>query len=236
MIKDLIIPNHIGIIMDGNGRWAEHRGLSRSAGHREGANTLKKICLYADSIGVKYLSVYAFSTENFKRSKVEVDFLMSLFVEMFTNEFQEIMDRHVKVVFSGRRAPLPRKVLKAMDTIVEQTKDNGHLVLNICLNYGGQTEILDMTFNIVQQVVSGKLKIEDVNLDTLHDNLYQDLPPLDLVIRTGGELRLSNFMLYQSSYAEFYFPKILFPDFLENEFMDAIVEFNKRTRKFGGNV
>lgn len=236
MIKDLIIPNHIGIIMDGNGRWAKMRGLPRSAGHREGANTLRKICLYAESIGLRYLSVYAFSTENFKRSKVEVDFLMNLFVEMFTKEFQEIMEHHVKVVFSGRREPLPKKVLKAMDTIVEKTKNNNHLILNICLNYGGQTEILDMVLKLSQRVSDGELKMEDITLDTLNHNLYQDLPPLDLVIRTSGELRLSNFMLYQASYAEFYFPKVLFPDFLENEFMKAIVEFNKRTRKFGGNV
>ena len=124
MIEDLVIPNHIGIIMDGNGRWAKERGLPRSAGHREGANTLKRICLYAESVGLRYLSVYAFSTENFKRNKVEVDFLMNLFVELFTKEFQEIMDHHVKVVFSGRRDPLPKKVLKAMDTIVEKTKCN----------------------------------------------------------------------------------------------------------------
>lgn len=236
MNEKLVIPNHIGIIMDGNGRWAEQRGLRRSLGHREGANTLKKICLYAESIGVKYLSVYAFSTENFKRSKIEVDFLMNLFIEMFTKEFEKIMAHNVKVVFSGRRLPLAKKVLSAMDEIVDKTKNNTSTVLNICLNYGGQTEILDMTKKIAEMVQCGNIQVDNIDFDTIRRNLYQDLPPLDYVIRTSGELRLSNFMLYQASYAEFYFPKILFPDFLENEFMEAIVEFNRRTRKFGGNV
>ena len=236
MIEDLVIPTHIGIIMDGNGRWAERRGLSRSMGHREGANTLKKICIYAEKIGLKYLSVYAFSTENFKRSKAEVDFLMKLCIEMFSNEFQEIIDHNVHVVFSGRREPLTKKVLKAMDEITEKTKNNTSLVLNICFNYGGQTELLDMTKKISSEVLKGNIQVENITLDTLSSYLYQDLPPLDFVIRTSGEQRLSNFMLYQASYAEFYFPEVLFPDFLENEFMEAIVEFNKRTRKFGGNV
>ncbi len=236
MIEDLVIPTHIGIIMDGNGRWAERRGLSRSMGHREGANTLKKICIYAEKLGVKYLSVYAFSTENFKRSKAEVDFLMKLCIEMFSNEFQEIIDHNVRVVFSGRREPLTKKVLKAMDEITEKTKNNTSLVLNICFNYGGQTELLDMTKKISSEVLKGNIQVENITLDTLSSYLYQDLPPLDFVIRTSGEQRLSNFMLYQASYAEFYFPEVLFPDFLENEFMEAIVEFNKRTRKFGGNV
>ena len=230
MIDDLVI------IMDGNGRWAERRGLSRSMGHREGVNTLKKICIYAEKLGVKYLSVYAFSTENFKRSKAEVDFLMRLFVEMFSNEFQEIIDHNVRVVFSGRREPLTKKVLKAVDEITEKTKNNTSLVLNICFNYGGQTELLDMTKKISSEVLKGNLQVEDITLDVLSSHLYQEMPPLDFIIRTSGEQRLSNFMLYQASYAEFYFPEVLFPDFLENEFMEAIVEFNKRTRKFGGNV
>ena len=236
MKENLVIPNHVGIIMDGNGRWAERRGLSRSAGHKEGAETLKKICLYAESLGVKYLSIYAFSTENFKRSKAEVDFLMNLFIEKFTKEFQEIIDHEVKVVFSGRRSPLSKKVLDAMDQLTRRTENNTSLVLNICLNYGGQIEILDMVKKISEQVLNHKISLDDITLDIVSSHLYQDLPPLDFIIRTSGELRLSNFMLYQASYAELYFPKTLFPDFLENEFMEAIVEFNKRIRKFGGNV
>lgn len=236
MEKDLIIPTHIGMIVDGNGRWAQQRGLSRSVGHREGFTRLKNICIYAQEIGVKYLSLYVFSTEIFKRAKPEVDFLMNLFVSMFHTEFQEIMDRGAKIVFSGRREPLPKKVLKAMDEMAEKSKNNTGTVLNFCINYGGQTEILDMTKKIAQEVLEGKLTIDDITLDTLHDHLYQDLSPLDFVIQTSGELRLSNFMLYQASYAEFYFPKIYFPDFTEHDFDVAIVEFNKRNRRFGGNA
>ena len=236
MEKDLIIPTHVGIIVDGNGRWAQQRGLSRSVGHREGFTRLKNICIYAQEIGVKYLSLYVFSTENFKRAKPEVDFLMNLFVSMFHTEFQEIMDRGAKIVFSGRREPLPKEVLEAMDEMAEKSKNNTGTVLNFCINYGGQTEMLDMTKKIAQEVLEGKLTIDDITLDTLHDHLYQDLPPLDFVIRTSGELRLSNFMLYQASYAEFYFPKIYFPDFTEHDFDAAIVEFNKRNRRFGGNA
>ena len=236
MEKDLIIPTHIGMIVDGNGRWAQQRGLSRSVGHREVFTRLKNICIYAQEIGVKYLSLYVFSTENFKRAKPEVDFLMNLFVSMFHTEFQEIMDRGAKIVFSGRRESLPKEVLEAMDEMAEKSKNNTGTVLNFCINYGGQTEILDMTKKIAQEVLEGKLTIDDITLDTLHDHLYQDLPPLDFVIQTSGELRLSNFMLYQASYAEFYFPKIYFPDFTEHDFDAAIVEFNKRNRRFGGNA
>lgn len=234
--KNLIVPTHVGIIVDGNGRWAQARGLSRSEGHRAGFNRLKEICIYAGDLGVKYLSLYVFSTENFKRAKPEVDFLMNLFVKMFHKEFKEVMDRNFKIVFSGRRDPLPKKVLDEMDQITEESKNNTGTVLNFCLNYGGQTEMLDMTKKICQEVIDGKLNVDDISLDTLQHHLYQDLPPLDFVIRTSGELRLSNFMLYQASYAEFYFPKIYFPDFTEHDFDDAIVEYNNRNRRFGGNA
>lgn len=236
MNEELIITTHVGIIVDGNGRWAQQRGLSRSEGHKAGFHRLKEICIYAKEMGLKYLSLYVFSTENFKREKKEVDYLMNLFVRLYKDEFQDLMKNGIRVVFSGRRESLPKKVLEAMDKITEESKNNTEAVVNFCLNYGGQTEMLDMTKKIAQQVVDGKLAIEDITLDTLHDNLYQNLPPLDYVIRTSGELRLSNFMLYQASYAEFYFPKTYFPDFTTNDFKDAIVEFNKRNRRFGGNA
>ena len=198
MNEELIIPTHVGIIVDGNGRWAQQRGLSRSEGHKAGFHRLKEICIYAKEMGLKYLSLYVFSTENFKREKKEVDYLMNLFVRLYKDEFQDLMKNGIRVVFSGRREPLPPKVLDAMDRIVEESKNNTEAVVNFCLNYGGQTEMLDLTKIIAQQVVDGKLNIEDITLDTLHDNLYQNLPPLDYVIRTSGELRLSNFMLYLS--------------------------------------
>lgn len=234
MNKDFIIPCHVGIIMDGNGRWATKRGLSRSVGHKAGADNIKKLCLHAADVGVKYLSLYAFSTENFKRSVEEVNFLMDLFIRVFTTEFKVFEENNVKVLFSGRREPLSKKVLETMDEIVERTKNNTALVLNICLNYGGQSEIADTTKKICQMYKDGLIKLEDITPEFIQHNLYQDLPPLDFVIRTSGELRTSNFMPYQSSYAEYYFPKILFPDFDNVEFDKAIEEFNKRNRRFGG--
>ena len=234
MNKDFIIPCHVGIIMDGNGRWATKRGFSRSVGHKAGADNIKKLCLHAADVGVKYLSLYAFSTENFKRSAEEVNFLMDLFIRVFTTEFKVFEENNVKVLFSGRREPLPKKVLETMDGIVEKTKNNTALVLNICLNYGGQSEIADTTKKICQMYKDGLIKLEDITPEFIQHNLYQDLPPLDFVIRTSGELRISNFMPYQSSYAEYYFPKILFPDFDNVEFDKAIEEFNKRNRRFGG--
>ena len=234
MNKDFIIPCHVGIIMDGNGRWATKRGLSRNAGHKAGADNIKKLCLHAADVGVKYLSLYAFSTENFKRSAEEVNFLMDLFIRVFTTEFKVFEENNVKVLFSGRREPLSKKVLETMDGIVERTKNNTALVLNICLNYGGQSEIADTTKKICQMYKDGLIKLEDITPEFIQHNLYQDLPPLDFVIRTSGELRTSNFMPYQSSYAEYYFPKILFPDFDNVEFDKAIEEFNKRNRRFGG--
>lgn len=234
MNKDFIIPCHVGIIMDGNGRWATKRGFSRSVGHKAGADNIKKLCLHAADVGVKYLSLYAFSTENFKRSAEEVNFLMDLFIKVFTTEFKVFEENNVKVLFSGRREPLSKKVLETMDGIVERTKNNTALVLNICLNYGGQSEIADTTKKICQMYKDGLIKLEDITPEFIQHNLYQDLPPLDFVIRTSGELRTSNFMPYQSSYAEYYFPKILFPDFDNVEFDKAIEEFNKRNRRFGG--
>lgn len=234
MNKDFIIPCHVGIIMDGNGRWATKRGFSRSVGHKAGANNIKKLCLHAADVGVKYLSLYAFSTENFKRSAEEVNFLMDLFIRVFTTEFKVFEENNVKVLFSGRREPLSKKVLETIDGIVERTKNNTALVLNICLNYGGQSEIADTTKKICQMYKDGLIKLEDITPEFIQHNLYQDLPPLDFVIRTSGELRTSNFMPYQSSYAEYYFPKILFPDFDNVEFDKAIEEFNKRNRRFGG--
>lgn len=234
MDKDIVIPNHVGIIMDGNGRWAQERGQIRTMGHKKAVSTLKDLCIHMADIGVKYVSLYAFSTENFKRDIKEVDFLMNLFINTFNKEFDFIKKRHVKVIFSGRRDPLPKGVLNAMDSLVEETKNNKELVLNICLNYGSHAEIVDMTKKICLLYKSGKIDLDDIDEDYIQKNLYQNLPPLDFVIRTSGEYRLSNFMMYQASYAEFYFPKVYFPDFTVEEFDKAILEFNKRNRRFGG--
>ena len=234
MKEDLLVPKHVGIIMDGNGRWAKERGMVRTNGHRQAISTLKDLCIYMADLGVEYCSLYAFSTENFKRDSSEVNFLMDLFVQVFSKEFDEIKTRGIKVVFSGRREPLPDKVLKVIDELQEETKNNTSLTLNICLNYGSHAEIVDMTKKVSEMVKNNKITIDDIDEELIQKNLYQDLPPLDYVIRTSGELRLSNFMMYQASYAEFYFPKVYFPDFNREEFDKALEEYNKRNRRFGG--
>ena len=234
MDKEIKIPNHVGIIMDGNGRWAQERGMVRTMGHQNAIKTLKALCLHMADVGIKYASLYAFSTENFKREKSEVDYLMDLFISSFKKEFKFLIEKNVRVVFSGRREPLPEKVLEAMDEIQEQTKDNKDLVLNICLNYGSHAEMVDTTKKICEMYKNGDITLDDIDEEFIQKNLYQDLPPLDFVIRTSGELRLSNFMMYQASYAEFYFPKVYFPDFTPEEFDKAIEDFNQRNRRFGG--
>lgn len=232
-MENIFVPKHVGIIMDGNGRWAKMRGKKRSFGHLEGSKTLENIALYAIECGVQVLSVYAFSTDNFKRSKEEVDYLMDLFIIMFNKKMKKIKDNGIKVIFSGRREPLRKDVLASMDKIVEETKNNKRGILNICLNYGGQEEIVDATKKIVELVNNGELNIDDVDKNNFYKYLYNDLPPLDLLIRTSGEYRLSNFMPYQSTYSEFYFTDTLFPDFDNREFDKAIESYNKRDRRFG---
>lgn len=234
MNNDLIIPNHIGIIMDGNGRWAQEKGMIRTMGHKKAIETLRELLIHMADVGVKYCSLYAFSTENFKRDVSEVEFLMNLFIVAFQKEIEFLKSMKVRVVFSGRKNPLPEKVLEVIDKIVEDTKNNDKLVLNICLNYGSHAEIVDTTKKICEMYKSGKISLDDVNEELFESNLYNNLPPLDFVIRTSGELRLSNFMMWQASYAEFYFPKTYFPDFNSKEFDKAILEFNKRNRRFGG--
>lgn len=233
-MDELKIPNHVAIIMDGNGRWATNRGLKRSEGHKEGSKTLEKVAIHAINKGVKVLSVYAFSTDNFKRTKEEVDYLMNLFILMFKTKFKVIDKENIKVIFSGRREPLSKNVLDAMDSIVKKTENNTKGILNICLNYGGQEEIIDASKKIALDYEKGKLDLNSISKESFYKYLYNDLEPIDLLIRTSGELRISNFMLYQMAYSEFYFTDTYFPDFDEKELDLAIDEYNKRTRRFGG--
>ena len=233
-MEKLKIPNHVGLILDGNGRWAKEKGKVRSEGHKAGYENLKKLSVYILNKGVKVLSIYVFSTENFKRSEEEVSFLMNLIIKKFKSDAKYFMDNNVKLVFSGSRVGLRDDVLEAVDYITDLTKDNTRGVLNVCLNYGSRLEITDMTKKIAKQVLDKKLDIDDINEDIISKNLYQDLPNIDFLIRTSGEVRLSNFMLWQLSYAEMYFPKTYFPDFDEKEFDIAIDVYNKRDRRFGG--
>lgn len=228
--SNLKVPNHVAIILDGNGRWAKERGLSRSKGHDAGFENLKRIAKYVFSKGISVLSVYAFSTENFNRDKAEVDYLMNIFITMFEKEKKYFNDNDIKVVFSGRDEPLPKKVIETRDKLAEITKDNKGGILNICLNYGGRAEIVDATRKIISDGLDASLVTEEC----FRSYLYQDLPDVDLLIRTSGEIRLSNFLLWELSYAEFYFTNIKFPAFSEADFDDAIVSYTSRDRRFGG--
>lgn len=230
MKENLKIPSHVAIILDGNGRWAKERGLSRSQGHDAGFNNLVKITKYIFSCGVKYLSLYCFSTENFKRSDDEVKHLMNIFLKLCNREIRTFNENNIKVVFSGRDEPLSLKVIKARNKMIYETRNNTGGILNICLNYGGRAEIVDACKRIIDSNISS----EDLNEELFARYLYNDLPDVDLMIRTSGELRLSNFLLWQNSYAEFYFPKTYFPDFNEEEFDKALVEYTNRDRRFGG--
>ena len=234
MNTELNIPNHVAIILDGNRRWARKRGMTPQEGHYKGFTNLESLADYVFAKGVKVLSVYAFSTENFSRAKNEVDYLMDLFAVAFKKYFERQNKNNVRIVFSGRREPLPKKVLKMIDEVTEKTKDNTGPIFNICVNYGGRPEIVDTTKKICEMVKNGEISIDDIDEDLFTKNLYQDLPAIDLMIRTSGELRLSNFLLWQNAYAEFYFPEVEFPGFDEKEFDKALEVFDKRNRRFGG--
>ncbi len=226
-MDNIKIPCHVGIIMDGNGRWAKERGLNRSKGHEAGYKTLKTTAKYILDSGVKVLSVFAFSTENFNRPKEEVDFLMNLFIKGFKKDSAFFNKENIKVVFSGRKEPLKKDVIEAMEYLSESTKNNTKGILNICLNYGGRSEIVDAVNHIIKD------NLKEVDEEVINSYLYNKLPDIDLLIRTSGEVRISNFMLWQLSYAELYFPKCYFPDFNQEEFDKALLEYTKRDRRFG---
>ena len=226
--------NHIGIIVDGNGRWAKEKGKSRSEGHKAGAEALEKIILYISKEKIaNYLSLYVFSTENFSRSPEEVNYLMELFMKWFKKCKEKYKNANIKVLFSSQKEFLKPEIVKAIDELEETTKDNTGLVVNFCLSYGGRQEIVDATKKIATAVLENKLNINDINEELFKKNLYNDLPDVDFLIRTSGENRVSNFMLWQISYAEMYFPKVYFPDFTPKCLEEAIEEYEKRDRRFG---
>lgn len=226
--------NHIGIIVDGNGRWAKEKGKSRSEGHKAGAETLEKIILYISKEKIaNYLSLYVFSTENFSRSPEEVNYLMELFMKWFKKCKEKYKNANIKVLFSSQKEFLKSEIVKAIDELEEATKDNTGLVVNFCLSYGGRQEIVDATKKIATDVLENKLNINDINEELFKKYLYNDLPDVDFLIRTSGENRVSNFMLWQISYAEMYFPKVYFPDFTPKCLEEAIEEYKKRDRRFG---
>ena len=234
-IDPRIIPQHIAVIMDGNGRWAKEQGKPRTYGHYAGAERLKEIVRIADNIGVKALSAYAFSTENWKRPAAEVNFIMKLLDRYLTNEIETFQKNNVCVRFMGSREGLPKNVQEKMDNAIQQTKHNTGIILNLAINYGGQAEILQAVKKIAAEVKDGLLSIDEINLTSFENYLYtKDLPPLDLLIRTGGDSRVSNFMLWQIAYAEIWNTEIYWPDFSSEYFLQAVRDFQKRDRRFGG--
>ena len=229
------IPAHIAIIMDGNGRWASKRGLPRNAGHREGANTLKRIVRISDELGIKYLTVYAFSTENWSRPKDEVDALMNLLLEFLKSADSELAGKNIRIRVIGESEGLTNEIKKEIARITANTMNNTGLTLLIALNYGSRAEIANAAVKIAKEVKRGALKPEDVNEKLFARYLYtSDIPDPDLVIRPSGEHRISNFLLWQSSYSEFWYSDILWPDFSKKYLLEAISEFQKRNRRFGG--
>ena len=229
------IPAHVGIIMDGNGRWAKKRALPRSVGHKFGAQNFRKITRYISKTGVKVLTLYAFSTENWKRPPEEVSALMVLFKQYLIDSLTDFREDDIKVVFIGDRTAFDPKLIELINESEDVAKDRKGMLLNIAMNYGSRDEILRAVKELCVESAQGKRDPQSITEKDISDRLYTGgLPDPDLIIRTGGEFRLSNFLLYQSAYSEFYSTETLWPDFHEAEFDKAIIEFNKRNRRFGG--
>lgn len=233
-----ILPAHVGIIMDGNGRWAKNRGLPRKAGHIEGAKTFRCIGEYAGNLGIKHISFYAFSTENWSRPDDEVNAIMNLFADYLheaEDRLQENIEKGIRLRFLGDREKLLPELRQAMDYLEDATRDMTKVNLNLAINYGGQQEILHSVKNIANDVLAGKISPDDISLQTIESGLYTlEQPPVDLIIRPSGEQRLSNFLLWQSAYAEFWYSDVLWPDFTTEDFDKALFAYRQRNRRFGG--
>ena len=220
------VPTHVAIIMDGNGRWAQSRGLVRLHGHKKGLEVAEQIIDYSQAVGVKYLSLYVFSTENWKRPKSEVNSLFSL-ADRYLRRFENFCKSRVRVVVSGEREGLPEKLVKRIDYIEQQTKDFDAICVNLCINYGGQREIVEA---VKKLCATGK----NISAENILENMYNKLPEPDIILRTGGQKRLSNFLLFQSAYSELFFSDTLWPDFTTEEYDAILNEYCMRTRNFGG--
>ena len=228
------MPKHIGFIMDGNGRWAKKRGMPRKFGHREGAKTFKKIVRYCRNIGIPYISFYAFSTENWKRPKDEVDAIMKLF-DQYIDDVRGFFDEETKMIFLGDKSIFPEGLQKKMYALEADTAHYDKMTLMIAANYGGRDEIAHAARILAEQVKAGTLAPEDITEDSIDANLYTaGIPDVDLVIRPSGEIRLSNYLIWQSAYAEFYFTDILWPDFDTHQLDLALLDYASRGRRFGG--
>ncbi|MBQ1793399.1 MAG: isoprenyl transferase [Peptostreptococcaceae bacterium] len=229
------IPTHIAIIMDGNGRWAKERLLPRTLGHKAGVEAIRSVIKEGSNLGVKHITLYAFSTENWKRPKLEVEALMNLLNTYLKKELKELHENNVKITTIGDIEVLPIKSLEAVNNAINTTKDNTGLNLNIALNYGSRNDIKNAVIDIVKNCKSGKIDIEDINEDMISNYLStKSIPDPDLIIRTSGEQRISNFLLWELAYSEFYFTDVYWPDFNEEELRKAIYVYQSRDRRFGG--
>ncbi len=229
------LPDHVAIIMDGNGRWAQEKRLPRALGHRAGMESLRSAVKLCAKLGIKILTVYAFSTENWKRPQEEINILMGLLYEYIQKELDELHSEQVQVRAIGRTEELPTPALREINRAQELTAGNKKLILNIALNYGGRTEIVDAVRRIASLAAEGKINPEEITEDLFQKHLYTgDLPNPDLLIRPAGELRISNYLLWQIAYTEFYSTSVYWPDFREEEFMKALLAYQHRQRRFGG--
>ena len=234
-LQDIVLPAHVGIIMDGNGRWAKKRGLPRSAGHTAGAQVFRKIARYCSNIGIRYLTVYAFSTENWKRPPEEVDALMRLFKEYLQEAIRDFKDDSIILRFIGDRTAFSPELLALMEENEEESKDRDGMVLNIAMNYGGRAELITAMRQMAREASEGRLDPESITEELVSDYLYtKGEPDPDLIIRPSGENRTSNFLLWQSAYAEYVIMDVLWPDFKEKDMDAALIEYAKRNRRFGG--
>ncbi len=235
MNKTEKIPRHIAIIMDGNGRWAKERGLPRTEGHRAGVNTLKDIIKHCNTIGVEYLTVYSFSTENWKRPASEVSFLMDLLVRYLRTDLEELNRNNVQIRVLGDISELPETVRTEVETAVKITRSNNGLKLNVALNYGGRDEIVRAVRNLIRDHAKGEILYESIDEEMFSKYLYTEgIPDPDLVIRPSGEMRISNFLLWQIAYSELWFADCYWPDFTPGELDRAILDYGERERRFGG--
>lgn len=233
-VRDGIIPEHLAVIMDGNRRWAKNRNLPTSQGHKEGALRVTDLVRNSVDLGIRYLSVYAFSTENWRRDKKEVDYLMNLLVEFIVKELDYLHKNDVKITLMGNIEDLPEKTKKEVIRSIELTKNNKKLHLNIALSYGSRSEIVNAVKKVIQDYENNKININEINEESFKNYLFTyEMPDPDLLVRTSGEIRLSNFLLYQLAYTEFYFTDIMWPDFNKEELLKAIDSFQNRKRRYG---
>jgi undecaprenyl diphosphate synthase len=228
------LPKHLAIIMDGNGRWAKQKGLLRTVGHENGTKSVRTVVETSAKLGIENLTLYAFSTENWNRPRLEVELLMNLLINSLKNELKTLLDNKIRLNTIGNIDLLPKSAQKKLQAVIEKTKDNSRMVLTLALSYGSREELINVVKNISNKVKNNIISIDSIDESIINQHLYtQNLPEVDFLIRTSGEHRISNFLLWQIAYAELYFTDVLWPDFKEEDLYEAIISYQKRERRFG---